>query len=160
VRAPHARPCAEVADDPLPERRAISARANELAHRPPPWLTVERRAQVERLSERPDGALEVTLTGDRAVVADALIALTGYRPDLSFLSELALEISPATEGAARLGRALACVTDCLTVPAVSPEDLASGEPGFHLIGAKSYGRSSTFLLQTGYAQLETLLARL
>ena len=36
-------------------------------------------------------------------------------------------------------------------------DLASGEPGFHLIGAKSYGRASTFLLRTGYAQVEIVL---
>jgi len=39
----------------------------------------------------------------------------------------------------------------------SAADLASGEPGFHLVGARSYGRARTFLLQTGYAQLDTIL---
>ena len=43
------------------------------------------------------------------------------------------------------------------MPALAPADLASGEPGFHLAGAKSYGRARTFLLQTGYAQVETML---
>ena len=40
---------------------------------------------------------------------------------------------------------------------LSPADLVSGEPGFHLIGVRSYGRARTFLLQTGFAQIETIL---
>jgi hypothetical protein len=84
----------------------------------------------------------------------------GARPDLEPLTELALEIAPATEGVARLERALAGVTDCLSLPSVRDEDLESGEPGFHLVGAKSYGRASTFLLQTGYDQLARIVARL
>jgi hypothetical protein len=76
------------------------------------------------------------------------------------LSELAVEIAPATEGAARLARALAGVTDCLAVPRVGPQDLASGEPGFHMIGARSYGRSRTFLMRAGLAHIETILESL
>ena len=146
-----------MASDPLPERRDIVGHANDLAQRPPPWLRVERRVAVQAFEPAEDGALRVHLGGDREVIVDEVVSLTGYRPDLSFLSELALEIAPSTEGAARLTRALANVTDCLSVPAVSPADLASGEPGFHLIGAKSYGRSRNFLLQTGYAQIATIL---
>jgi thioredoxin reductase len=155
-REPNLRPVVEVASDPLPERQRVVAHSNQLAARPPSWLRVERRAWVEGIAG--DGAaLRVSLSGKREVVVDHVVALTGYRPDLSFLSELALEIAPATEGAGRLARALANVTDCLCVPQVSPADLASGEPRFHLVGAKSYGRASTFLLQTGYAQIETIL---
>jgi len=98
------------------------------------------------------------LSGDRTVDFDELVALTGYRPDHSFLTELALEIAPATEGTARLAAALTRVTDCLSAPSLRPDDLASGEPGFHLAGAKSYGRARTFLLRTGYQQLETMLS--
>jgi thioredoxin reductase len=157
VRAPNARPCQEVAGDPLPERQNVVSRANQLAERPPAWLKVERRAALESLDPGPDGALAARLSGGRFVTADVVVALIGYRPDLSMVSELALEISPRTEGAARLDRALAGVTDCLSVPQVHAADLASGEPGFHLVGSKSYGRARTFLLQTGYAQLDTLL---
>jgi thioredoxin reductase len=151
------RPCVAVASDPLPERRDIVSHANDLAQRPPPWLRVERRVAVQAFASTEEGALQVSLGGDREVIVDGVVSLTGYRPDLSFLSELALEIAPSTEGAARLTRALASVTDCLSVPAVAPADLDSGEPGFHLIGAKSYGRSRTFLLQTGYAHIATIL---
>ncbi len=156
TRSPNLRPCVEVACDPLPERARVAAHANALAAAPPPWLTVERRAQVESFADE-DGQVRAALGGGRAALVDAVVALTGYRPDLSFLSELQLEISPVSEGAARLHRAVASITDCLSVPSVTPADLASGERGFHLIGAKSYGRSRSFLLQTGLAQLSTIL---
>jgi thioredoxin reductase len=156
IRSANARPVSEVAADPLPERARVASRANGVAAAPPPGVTIERRAHVEAIS--PD--LEVTLSGGRKVIVDAIVSLTGYRPDLSMLSELALEIAPPSEGAGRLHRAVSSVTDCLSVPAVAARDLESGEPGFALVGAKSYGRSRTFLLQTGIAQLESLLAAL
>jgi hypothetical protein len=159
TRSPNRRPCVEIANDPLPERDQVTRAANDLAADPPPFLTVERRAGVEAMARR-YAQLEVRLTGGRGGVFDAVVGLTGYRPDLSFLSELALEISPATEGPARIARALANVTDCLSVPRVAPHDLESGEPGFHVIGSKSYGRLPTFLLQAGLAQLETVLETL
>jgi hypothetical protein len=141
------------------ERRRIVARANQLAAEPPPWLTVERRAHVEAF-ERDGEALRVALHGGRELHADHVVSLCGYRPDLSFLGELALETSPVTEGAGRLAAAVSRITDCLSVPCVSAADLASGEPGFFFAGHKSYGRSSTFLLASGYAQLEKIVAAL
>ena len=156
VRAPNRRPCVEVPNDPLPERRAVVARANDLAADPPEWLRVERRAGVDAV-EAANGHLGVALSGGHRGAYHAVVGLTGYRPDLSFLSELALEISPASEGALRLHRAISSVTDCLTVPQVSPRDLATGEPGFHFVGAKAYGRLPTFLLKTGLAQLDAVL---
>jgi len=159
TRSANRRPCVEVAADPLPERARVTAQANDLAHDPPGFLTVERRAGVEAFASR-GGRVEVTLTGGRGGTFDAVLGFTGYRPDLGFLSELALDVSPASEGAAGIARALAGVTDCLSVPRIGGADLASGEPGFHLVGAKSYGRLPTFLLRDGIAQLETILDRL
>ena len=116
TRSPNRRPCVEVAGDPLPERRSVVARANALAADPPAFLRVERRASVEAI-EPANGQLAVSLSGDRGGRFDAVVGFTGYRPDLSFLSELALEISPVSEGALRLHRAIAGVTDCLAAPA-------------------------------------------
>ena len=154
-RSPNRRPCAEVAGDPLPERQRVAASANDLAEQPPAFLTVERRASVESLEEA-GTLLRVALSGGRGGAFDDLVSMTGYRPDLSFLSELALEISPVTEGSAGIARALSGVTDCLSVPRIRPEDLASGEPGFFLVGAKSYGRSRNFLIRTGLDQLDSI----
>jgi hypothetical protein len=159
TRSPNRRPCVEVAGDPLPERARVTARANDLAADPPAFLSVERRASVEAFEPRA-GRVAASLSGGRGGVFDAILGFTGYRPDLSFLSELALDISPMSEASAGVARALAGVTDCLSVPAVRAADLDSGEPAFHLVGAKSYGRLPTFLLRDGIDQLETILDRL
>jgi hypothetical protein len=159
TRSPNRRPCVEVAGDPLPERARVTARANDLAANPPSFLSVERRASVEAFEPRA-GRVAASLSGGRGGVFDAVLGFTGYRPDLSFLSELALDISPMSEASAGVARALAGVTDCLSVPAVRAADLDSGEPAFHLVGAKSYGRLPTFLLRDGIDQLETILDRL
>ena len=156
VRSANTRPVLEAVPDPLPERQRIASAANDLAEDPPPFLTVRRKASVEGVvSQGP--SIHVRFSSGAQEDFDAVVGLTGFRPDLSFVSELALEISPATEGSARLSRALANVTDCLSVPAVTAADLYSGEPGFYLLGAKSYGRSRTFLLRTGLAHLEAIL---
>lgn len=159
VRHPNRRPCEEVANDPLPERQSVVTRADALAEAPPPFLRVERRAMVERVAQR-NGHAVVTLSGEREVETDFIAAFTGYRPDAKFLGELAVEVSPVTEGGARLARAVASITDCLSVPAVQPADLQSGEPGFYFVGSRAYGRSSGFLLRTGLQQVETVLESL
>ena len=156
TRSFNRRPCVEVESDPLPERQGVVSAANQLAAQPPAWLQVERRASIESIGME-GASFRVALSGGRTVLVDEVVGLTGYRPDFSFLSELAIEIAPVTEGNARLTRALANVTDCLSVPSVNPADLDSGEPRFHLAGAKSYGRARTFLLRSGYGQLETIL---
>ncbi|MEQ9495275.1 MAG: FAD-dependent oxidoreductase [Deltaproteobacteria bacterium] len=157
TRAVNKRPCVEVANDPLPERAAITRRANDLAHRPPAWLTVERRAHVEAI-RAVEHRVEVTLSGDRTGVYDAVASFVGYRPDTEMLSELPIAISPVSQGAAGIQRALANVTDCLAVPRIGADDLASGEPGFYMIGFKSYGRMTAFLLKDGLTQLEAIFA--
>jgi len=160
VRNANRRPCQEMAGDPLPERERVVTRANDLAAEPPSWLRVERRATVDSVEPRSDGSLSVRMTGGREVTVDAIAAFTGFRPDSRHLSELPVEISPVSEGGARLYRAISNITDCLAVPSVRTADLQSGEPGFYFIGSRSYGRSRTFLLQTGLAQMEQIVAGL
>ncbi len=155
TRSANRRPCVEIANDPLPERERVTRAANDCAAAGTE-IVMERRATVEGLSPR-DGRIDVHLSGGRQGSFDAVIGMTGYRPDLSFVSELALEVSPVSEGSGRLSHALARVSDCLSTPTLAANDLDSGEPGFHLVGAKSYGRLPTFLLQTGRGQLEQIL---
>ena len=158
VRSISRHPVVAVADDPLPERARIVDQANALAHTPPPWLTVERKAHVEQVKSASD-VVSVMLSGNRQAEYDTIAAFTGYRPDLTILDELQVRISSVSEGADGIYRALSNVTDCLSVPSLSPSDLESGEPGFYLVGAKSYGRMSTFLLKNGIEQVETILER-
>ena len=152
VRGLNRKPVVEIANDPLPERERVVAAANALASE----VRMERRATVEALEEHATG-LDVTLTGGRRVSCDYIAAFTGSHPDASLHRELNVEISPVTDGTARLYRAIANITDCLSVPHLGLDDLASGDPGFFFIGSRRYGRANTFLLQTGLAQLETIL---
>ena len=99
--------------------------------------------------------------GGRHVIADELIVSTGFRPDLSFLSELRLRLDPAIEAPV----ALAPLIDpnehsCGTVRAHGARELAHDEPGFYLAGMKSYGRAPTFLMMTGYEQVRSIAADL
>ena len=46
--------------------------------------------------------------------------------------------------------------DCLAQPAPGRETLLNPEPGFYILGSKSYGRGSAFLLKIGYEQVAAL----
>jgi hypothetical protein len=109
-----------------------------------------------------DGQLRiVTGTGccARHVMVDELIVSTGFRPDLSMLSEIRLRLDPAIEAPA----ALAPLIDpnehsCGTVRPHGARELVQDDPGFYLAGIKSYGRAPTFLMMTGYEQVRSIAA--
>lgn len=124
-------------------------------------IRIETGFGVTHLSES-EGRLEISAGagGDaRSVVADELIVSTGFRPDLSVLSELRLRLDPAIDAPA----ALAPLIDpnehsCGTVRPHGARELAHDEPGFYLAGMKSYGRAPTFLMMTGYEQVRSIVA--
>ena len=91
----------------------------------------------------------------------AVVAATGFRPDLSLLSELQLDLHPGLEAPRRL----APLVDpehhsCGTVPPHGHRDLAQPDEGLYLVGAKSYGRAPTFLVATGNEQVRSVVAAL
>jgi cation diffusion facilitator CzcD-associated flavoprotein CzcO len=107
-----------------------------------------------------DGRLEIR-DGARAIVADEVIATTGFRPDLSLLSELRLDLDDRVEAP----RTLAPLIDpnlhsCGSVPPHGVEELAHPDEGIYVVGMKSYGRAPTFLLRTGYEQVRSVVAAL
>ena len=95
----------------------------------------------------------------RHVIVDELIVSTGFRPDLSMLSELRLGLDPALD----CPTTLAPLIDpnehsCGTVRPHGAHELAHPEPGFYIAGMKSYGRAPTFLTVTGYEQVRSIIA--
>ena len=86
VRTLNRRPCLEVANDPLTERRSVVARANDLRpSRRRFWHGAKSERQAIEASAR---RLAVALTGGRRAGTTRWWAHR-HRPDLSFLSELA-----------------------------------------------------------------------
>ena len=95
----------------------------------------------------------------RDVMADELIVATGFRPDLSFLSEIRLRLDPALEAPVSLAPLIdPNEHSCGTVRPHGARELAQDDPGFYLAGIKSYGRAPTFLMITGYEQVRSIAA--
>ncbi|MBV9532225.1 MAG: NAD(P)-binding domain-containing protein [Bradyrhizobium sp.] len=95
----------------------------------------------------------------RHVDVDELVVATGFRPDLSFLSEIRLRLDPAIDAPV----ALAPMIDpnehsCGTVRPHGARELEQDDRGFYLAGMKAYGRAPTFLMITGYEQVRSIAA--
>lgn len=147
------------AADELPARGALGIRAQEAVSAGlVEQLTGFRISRIEQA----DGQIVVVAEDGRAVAdVDRLVVLTGFRPDLSFLSEVRLDLDPTLQAPRRLAAEVdPNMHSCGTVQATGALDLAQPEPDFYLLGAKSYGRAPTFLAMTGYEQVRSVAAML
>lgn len=104
----------------------------------------------------------VELVGHRAggVVThatDVVVNATGFRPDLDILREIRVELDDIVEAPKRLAPLIdPNVHSCGTVEPHGFRELIHPEPGFFIVGMKSYGRAPTFLLATGYEQVRSV----
>ncbi|MFJ3875855.1 FAD-dependent oxidoreductase [Streptomyces sp. NPDC090077] len=113
--------------------------------------------------ERAEGGRPVLVgeDGRRLDAVDEVIVLTGFRPDLSFLDELRLNLDERLQAPL----ALAPLIDpnqhsCGTVYPHGQAELSHPEKDLYLVGMKSYGRAPTFLAMTGYEQVRSIAAHL
>ena len=88
-----------------------------------------------------------------------MIVQTGYRPDRSLYEELQVHECYASQGPIKLAATLMASQsqDCMTQPTNGEEVLLNPEPQLFIIGSKSYGRDSRFLLRTGLNQIEMVM---
>lgn len=146
--------------DQLPARGALGLRAKaavEADHASS--ATGFRTEAVERDS---DGRLIlVAEDGRRLDPVDEVIALTGFRPDLTFLSEVRLGLDERLQTPTALAPLIdPNVHSCGTVYPHGVGELAHPEQDVDLVGMKSYGRAPTFLAMTGYEQVRSIAAAL
>jgi hypothetical protein len=130
--------------DALPARGAIGTRVRALADSG--RITVHTGFFVDEITDH--GLMSAD---GRKVEAEVIVNATGARPNHSLASELRLDLDPIRGST----RALAPLIDpnkhsCGTVPPHGVDELAHPEPGYYIVGSKSYGRAPTFLLATGY----------
>jgi thioredoxin reductase len=116
--------------------------------------------RTERVDARPDGRLTLTGTDGGAVAdVDEVIVVTGFRPDLTWLSEVRLDLDPVLSAPRQLAPLIdPNVHSCGTVYPHGVAELAQPEPGFYLAGMKSYGRAPSFLALTGFEQTRSIVA--
>ena len=144
-------------DDQLPARGALGATVRRLVEEG----SVELVSGFHTREVHRDGERLVVSDGERRIRADEVIAATGFRPDLSLLAELRLDLDDRVEAA----RALAPMIDpnlhsCGSVPPHGVDELSHPDEGVYMVGMKSYGRAPTFLLRTGYEQVRSIAAAL
>ncbi|GAA4196370.1 NAD(P)-binding domain-containing protein [Microbacterium oryzae] len=147
------------ASDGLPERAALGVRARRAIERGE--VEVVTGFRVSEIRRAADGLGLVSEDG-RVVDGFAhVFALTGFRPDASILSGLRVALDPALEAVAGIAEEIdPNIHSCGTVAATGARQLAQPEPGFFIVGAKSYGRAPTFLALTGYEQVRSVVALL
>ncbi|RZL84279.1 MAG: flavoprotein [Rhodococcus sp. (in: high G+C Gram-positive bacteria)] len=145
--------------DQLPARGALGLRAKRAVDDGMlQVVTGFRTAAVEPHGE------QVTLvsdTGARIDDVDQVVVLTGFRPDLSWLSEIRLGLDPVLQAPTQLAPLIdPNVHSCGTVYPHGVAELSHPEPNVFLAGMKSYGRAPTFLAMTGYEQVRSIAAAL
>ncbi len=149
-------PMHRIGDDRLPERDRIARTANQLATSGAvKWLP---ESSVRAVQIAPEGeGLLIKIGGaqELEISADRLLANVGFQPDTSLYRELHVHECYATQGPIRLAAKLLeqAGVDCLSQPSNGPETLMTSEPNFYILGAKSYGRQSQFLLLNGIRQI-------
>ncbi len=160
-------PYQSIPDDRLPSRAALIASAIRVVSGRP-GIEYHRCASVEAIrSADAEGRFGVTLRINgqtRETAVDRIIGNVGYSPDSSIYRELQVHECYATCGPIDLAASLLASSpgpDCLARTSAGPEALKNPEPNFYILGAKSYGRNSTFLIRLGLEQVRdvfTLIA--
>ena len=164
-------------DDPLPERKALVELAQRVAGGAYPdvvrvcsrrlvdALAEEKALAKERNGSDACGRVAVTLrnTDDdttETVAVDQILSLTGRVGDHLLYRQLQVHECYATSGPMKLAAALMASSgaagDCLSQSSLGPETLRSPEPGFFILGSKSYGRRTDYLLRVGWQQVEEI----
>ena len=145
------------AADQLPARGALGQRAAaavEAGH-----IEAVRGFRTAEVRRTGDGLVLVADDGRALEPVDEVVAVTGFRPDLSWLSELRLELDPTLQAPVTLAPLIdPNVHSCGTVYPHGVRELSHPEPGVFLVGMKSYGRAPTFLAMTGYEQVRSVAA--
>ncbi len=147
-----------VADDPLSRRAALIEQANRIAAEGDANLDRVLGGLIEEIRATPHGRFRVRIgtVPPREIEVDRIVANVGFSPDNSLYRELQVHECYASRGPMNLAAALLGAgggADCLAVPPLGAATLRNPEPGFFLLGSKSYGKGFNFLLRTGLEQI-------
>jgi hypothetical protein len=150
-------PIRTIENDRLAERAELTAAANRIAEDVSSPIAFHRATSVSRIERQDQGRFTVSLAGELEgdFEFDNIIANVGYRPDNHIYEELQIHECYASQGPMKLAAALlgASSGDCLDQTSYGPNTLLNPESNFYILGAKSYGRNSNFLLSIGFQQI-------
>lgn len=167
TRSTNATPVPTIEGDSLSGRVSLTATANTLAtENSDNGVIWHPGTSIREISTGAQNELLVSVcsstesgdTNDQVLSVDCIVANVGYRPDRSLYEELQVHECYASQGPMKLAAALMGETsaDCMTQSSPGADTLRNPEPGFFILGAKSYGRDSRFLLRIGLEQIESV----
>ena len=150
----HDLPVLRIPGDSLPERDALAELANSIVTE---GRVTHHGATLVHGIEESGNAFRLILEDAVALEVDEVVNQTGFHPDSSLHRELQVHQCYASEGPMNLAAALLGAGtdggDCMEQTGFGPETLTNPEPGFFLVGMKSYGRNPDFLLRIGREQV-------
>jgi len=145
-------------NDQLEARGALGKRARAAVEGGPVQVVTSFRT-AEVLDAAEGRMTIVSSDGRRVDGIDEVVVVTGFRPDLGWLSEVRLDLDPVLSAPTRLAPLIdPNVHSCGTVYPHGVAELAQPERGLYLAGMKSYGRAPSFLALTGFEQTRSIVA--
>lgn len=159
-------PIPEFQGDRLPARAQLTKDANRIAMTGHDRIRHMGGVVVERFDKLSNKTLVIEVCDRRGhqhtFEVDRVLANVGYQPDVELHRELQVHECYATQAPMKLATTLIGQDsqDCLDRTPGEPETLLNPEPNFFIVGAKSYGRDSTFLMQTGISQVRDVFSLL
>lgn len=145
--------------DELPARGALGTRVQAAVQEGLiEVVTGFRVTAVEGLGEQ----LALLATDGRRIDGlDQVVGATGFRPDLSFLSEVRLDLDHRLQAPTALATGIdPNLHSCGSVQPHGFDVLTQPEGELFLAGMKSYGRAPSFLAMTGFEQVRSIAAAL
>lgn len=147
------------AGDELPERAALGKNAQRAVEAGD--VDLVRGFRVAEFIRTGGRTAILAEDGQRIEGVDAVFALTGFRPDYSYLSEVRTHTDDVLQAVAGIAAGIdPNLHSCGSVGATGARELVQPEKDFYVVGAKSYGRAPTFLALTGYEQVRSVAAEL
>ncbi len=158
--------CGADDSDALPERGRLLREAAELASGASPAIEAKPGVAIEALAQV-GGRIEATLrnsAGTESLTVDRILSLTGFVPDDRLYRQLQIHECYAFAAPMKLSAALLGAAggggDCLSQRSHGADTLANPEPNFYILGIKSYGRNTNFLMRVGWEQVAEVFGRI
>lgn len=153
-------------DDRLPARSRLTRAARELASGEVPGLETLMGASVDAVEPNGEGVNVVLRRRDGSTAVrqvDRIVSMCGYVGDHGLYRQLQVHECYATAAPMKLSAALlssSATSDCMDQSGFGASTLENPEPGFLILGSKSYGRNNTFLLRVGWEQVDEVFGPL
>lgn len=162
LRSREPAPIPTYANDPLPQRVSLADRTNKLLAKPPPYCHPVTGVAIRVVSAHGE-QLRVSFRSFDGqdpppdIEVDHVISNCGFRPNTELFRELQVHQCYATEGPMKLAASLLSsqgdAGDCLERTIAGIDSLTNPEMGYFILGHKSYGRRSDYLMQVGREQI-------